>query len=105
MKVFFEDLSRLSLFYKNKKMNISKAELSSKLSKVIMFPEAIILLCRLPYIKWIKYDKSEHSLTYQFRNATITYDRLICRYEENYEQETLSEISEEIEEIFEKYFC
>lgn len=105
MKVFFEDSLRLSLFYKNKKMNISKAELSSKLSKVISFPEAILLLCRLPYIEWIKYDKAEHSLTYRFRNAVISYDRLIDRYEEDYEQETLSEISEEIEEIFEKYFC
>ena len=105
MKVFFEDSLRLSLFYKNKKMNISKAELSSKLSKVINFPEAILLLCRLPYIEWIKYDKAEHSLTYRFRNAVILYDRLIGRYEEDYEQETLSEISEEIEEIFEKYFC
>ena len=36
MKVFFEDSLRLSLFYKNKKMNISKAELSSKLSKLPM---------------------------------------------------------------------
>ena len=105
MKVFFEDSLRLSLFYKNKKMNISKAELSSKLSKVISFPEAILLLCRLPYIEWIKYDKTEHSLTYQFRNAVIIHNRLIGSYKENYEQETLSEISEEIEEIFEKYFC
>lgn len=105
MKVFFEDLLHLSLFYKNKKMNISKSELSSKSSKVTSFPEAILLLCGLPYIEWIKYDKAEHSLTYRFRNATISYDRLIGRYEENYEQETLSEISEEIEKIFEKYFC
>ena len=105
MKVFFEDVLHLPLFYKNRKMNISKAELSSKLSEVIRFPEAIILLCRLPYIEWIKYDKAEHSLTYRFRNATISYDRLIDRYNEDYEQETLCEISEEIEEIFGKYFC
>ena len=103
MKVFCENSLQFTLFFENKKVNIDKAELYSKLSEKIKFPEAILLLCRLPYIEWIKYDKAENSLTYQFRNANISYNSFMDMSVADYEQETLSEI-EEIGKIFENFF-
>ena len=103
MKVFSENSSSVAFVCENKQMNIRKTELSLKLSKVIQFPDSIILLCRLPYINYIIYDETKNRLTYLFRNADITYNRSGNSYAVDYEEETLSELSEGVRKIFNEY--
>lgn len=69
---------------------IGRRELSEKLSAKLPSAEAIILLCRLPYIEKMVYRKNEKSLSYSDHNEN---------------QETMSDISENIAEIFDKYDC
>lgn len=104
MKVILEE-GKLELKIAEKIMEVDKSEISQKLSEVLPCTEAIMILCRLPYIEVIVYDKTKRKISYAFRNAKLIHNALDETYNEDFNEETIYDMDEKIANIFNQYYC